>query len=425
VDLNPRREASASSEPTSTDKRPAWPWVLGLVVLMVVAVAVARENGRQHPTTPPPPLPLSPPSVQPDTDPQDQWVRWTGDDLSRSYRIGGYSLDVKPVVDSDGLPAAHVRITAPDGAVLDHRTSAGSWSNLSFMVVQMEAADPTRQLILADYSGGAHCCTTVTVLERRDGLWNRSELGSWDGDTPAVPQDLDKDGRKEMVFVDQAFLYAFASYAESAAPPVIKQVRQGKISTLSTAPAFRPVFAAYLEDVRADCLAGSNGACAAFVATAARLGQLDIAWATMLNAYDQASEWDLPKACRIRTRETCPAEAELTFATYPEALQWFLGENGYASPTYIEPLNAAGPSFECGAARSPGERVVCTTSALAIQDRMLAVAYTRASALSRDRSSLKTSQRAFLAARNAQADPAVLAALYGDRINLLLAVDEG
>jgi len=424
VDLGQKPPSSHPAPPSTGDQRPSWPWLLGLVVLGVVVVVVAGgENTRSRSLS----SPLAPADEAvaplPDTNAEGQWIEWKGDDLARTYRIGGYSLAVAPMVDSQGLPAAHLKIIAPDGAPLDHQTSGSSWANLTFMVVQMDAADPSRQLIVANYSGGAHCCTEVTIFERRDGRWNRSELGSWDGDVPATPKDLDNDGRKEMVFVDQAFLYAFASYAESAAPPVIKQVHQGKISTLSTERAFRPTYAAYLEEVRPDCLAGSNGACAAFVATAARLGQLDAAWSLMLGAYDQASDWVLPKACRIRTQDACPPEAELTFATYPEALQWFLGKNGYAAPAYIEPLNAAGPSFECGAARTAGEQSVCTLPALAIQDRMLAMAYNRASALSRDRQALRSSQRAFLSARNNLADPAALSTLYQNRIELLLAVD--
>lgn len=423
MDLGHRPHSPPPAGPP-TDKPPSWPWLLGLAVLgVVVAVAVSGERGR----TSAPPLQLAAASPAdtplPDTDVEGQWVKWTGDEFARTYRVGGYSLNVAPMVDSQGLPAARLKIMAPDGAVLDHQTMGSSWANLTFMVVQMDAADPVRQLILADYSGGAHCCTQVTVFERRDGRWNRSELGSWDGDVPATPKDLDNDGRKEMVFADQAFLYAFASYAESAAPPVIKQVHQGKITTLSADRAFRPTYAAYLEEVRAGCLAGSNGVCAAFVATAARLGQLDAAWSLMLGAYDQVSDWDLPKACRIRTQDACPTDAELTFATYPEALQWFLGKNGYAAPAYIEPLNAAGPSFECGAARTAGEQSVCTLPALAMQDRMLAMAYTRALALSRDRQALRASQRAFLSSRNNLEDPAALSALYQNRIELLLAVD--
>ena len=49
----------------------------------------------------------------------------------------------------------------------------------------------------------------------------------------------------------------------------------------------------------------------------------------------------------------------------------------------------------------------------------------RASALSKDRQALRASQRAFLATRNALTDPVALAALYRDRTDLLLAVDEG
>lgn len=424
MDLGQRPPSPRPAPHSGGDKRPFWPWILGLVVLgVVVAVFAGGENTRTRSLSSPPTPAAETVAPLPDTDLEDQWIAWKGDDLARTYRVGGYSLTVSPTVDSEGFPAAQLMIVAPDGAAIDHQTSASSWANLTFMVMQMDAADPTRQLLVADYSGGAHCCTQVTVLERRDGRWNRSELGSWDGDVPATPKDLDNDGRKEMVFVDQAFLYAFASYAESAAPPVIKQVHQGKITDLSTERAFRPTYAAYLEEVQPDCMAGSNGACAAFVATAARLGQLDAAWAVMLEAYDQASDWDLPKACRIRTQDVCPPEAELTFATYPEALHWFLGKNGYASPVYIEPLNAAGPSFECGAARTAGEQSVCTVPALSMQDRMLAMAYTRASALSRDRQALRVSQRAFLSSRNNLADPAALSALYQNRIELLLAVD--
>lgn len=54
---------------------------------------------------------------------------------------------------------------------------------------------------------------------------------------------------------------------------------------------------------------------------------------------------------------------------------------------------------------------------------MLAMAYNRASALSRDRQALRSSQRAFLSARNNLADPAALSTLYQNRIELLLAVD--
>ncbi|MEN5146561.1 hypothetical protein [Brevundimonas diminuta] len=51
------------------------------------------------------------------------------------------------------------------------------------------------------------------------------------------------------------------------------------------------------------------------------------------------------------------------------------------------------------------------------------MANTRASALSRDRQALRSSQRAFLSARNSLADPAALSTLYQNRIELLVAVD--
>lgn len=271
----------------------------------------------------------------------------------------------------------------------------GYGANAAFAVTRLDASDIVSQVLVSTFTGGAHCCSVLTVVESRDGAWRTYDLGSWDGDTPAMPRDLDGDGVKEFRFVDQAFLYAFASYAESWAPPVIQNRVDGRIEDVSKASVYRPVFDKAAADSRIACLERSNGACAAYVASAARAGRLDGAWAEMLDAYDQASDWTLPTACRVRTSGSCPVGAEMTFSTFPEALQWFLGEHGYTRKVYIAPLDATGPSYDCGAARTVSERAICRSSDLAMLDRTLAVAYSRAMALARDRAALRATQRSF------------------------------
>ena len=359
-----------------------------------------------------------------DTDPMDTWIDWRSDQGPADRRIGGYRIQASSTVRADGLYVPRLQLTDAAGLTTEVSGEGAAYSaSAAFAVVKLDPGDTASQVLVSSFTGGAHCCSVLSMAESRDGQWRVVDLGSWDGDSPAMPRDLDGDGVKEFQFVDQAFLYAFASYAESWAPPVVRKVTKGQVQDVSKAAAFRGVFVRDAVESRKACLERSNGACAAYVASAARAGRLDTAWAEMLGAYDQASDWILPKACRVRTAGACPAGAEMTFSTYPEALQWFLGEHGYADKAYVEPLNATGPSYNCGAARTVSEQAICRSPNLSVLDRTLAVAYSRASALSRDRAALRESQRAFRALRRDEASESALAALYERRIGELLSID--
>jgi uncharacterized protein YecT (DUF1311 family) len=354
----------------------------------------------------------------------DAWIEWDSSQGSTERRVGGYRIEVSASLDSSGLYAPLIRLTDTTGATTEVTgNGTGYAANAAFAVTQLEASTPVTQVLVSLFTGGAHCCSVLTVLENRNGEWRTYDLGSWDGDRASMPQDLDGDGVKEFRFVDQAFLYAFASYAESWAPPVIQKIIDGRIQDVSRSRQYRPIFEQAAAESRTACLERSNGACAAYVASAARAGRLDAAWAEMLTAYDQMSDWQLPAACRVRTSAPCPAGAEMTFSTFPEALQWFLGEHGYTEKVYVAPLNAAGPSYDCGAARTISESAICRSPDLAVLDRTMAVAYARAMALSRDRAALRATQRAFHQARREEGDVVRLAALYEERVDELLAID--
>lgn len=385
------------------------PW--GRLSLLFGVLAVA---GLTSGASGPPPGPAA--------DSENVWIEWSSDEGAGAWTIGGYGIALT-AVDDDGLSAPRLTVKAPDTPSFGVTGEATGWdtTGAEFAVVQLRANDPARQVLFSSFSGGAHCCTSLILLEFGNGGWRRTDIGRFDGDRTRLPTDIDGDGVKEFVSVDQRFLYAFTSYAGSWAPPVIREAVDGEVRDLSADARFRSEFARYLPDARKACADGWNGACAAYVAAAARLGRLDAAWAFMLRSHDRDDAWDYPAACRVAAAP-CPDEARQVFATFPEALQWYLGELGYTGPSYVEPLNAHGPGFDCRAARRAAERLICADDTLARLDRRLAVAYARAMALSPDRNALRAGQRGFLAARDGMADAGAMAALYAARIEQLSAV---
>jgi hypothetical protein len=83
-----------------------------------------------------------------------------------------------------------------------------------------------------------------------------------------------------------------------------------------------------MEAARPICALGSNSACAAFVADAARVGRLEWAWSVMLQSYDRQASWPLPSGCAAEAA-TCPAGQARRFSGYPAALEDFLRRSGY------------------------------------------------------------------------------------------------
>lgn len=186
---------------------------------------------------------------------------------------------------------------------------------------------PQRPIVLFQtYSGGAHCCITVKAIVPEGGGLQAVPVYSGDGgpvETP--PRDVNGDGRIDFVFPDNAFYYAFASYAESLAPARIVNIVDGRAVDVSDRPDFRSVYEGEIADARAACIGGEggddggnpNGACAAYVAIAARLGRFDAAWAEMLRHYRRDAGIDFP-GDRM--------EGKLD---YPNALRRFLIEHHY------------------------------------------------------------------------------------------------
>ena len=200
-------------------------------------------------------------------------------------------------------------------------------------IVQLDKSSPVPQVLITTYTGGAHCCTQTLIAGlQANGTWSRLEAPMLDGSGFSF-SDLDGDGESELIAVDQSFLYAFASYAESYSPSQIWKYREGQIKNLSSESRFQDY---YLQQVfmfeysaqKEPDLWHNNGFLAGWVGAKARAGQGDEAWARMVKTYDTESDWILSE-CKVALQNgLCPKGQDLKL-DFPTALTKHLLENDY------------------------------------------------------------------------------------------------
>lgn len=262
-------------------------------------------------------------------------LEWPEPPQSRRYRVGDVLLAMRNDIDAadPSILRRSLRIEMPGFPPYEIDPGEDDAYEPQVMVAENPSGPPT--ILFQTYSGGAHCCTTITAIVPRAGRLEGVVVYAGDGgplDQP--PTDRDGDGLLDFVSYDNAFLYRFASYADSFPPPRVINIVGGEAVDVSDRPAFRPLFEEARRDARRLCVeepgGAPNGVCAAYVATAARVGRFDEAWAEMLRAYDRTSDWGLEGVCRVPLVDgECPAGREQSFATYPEALRQFLIDTGY------------------------------------------------------------------------------------------------
>jgi hypothetical protein len=289
-----------------------------------VAIAALAVLAQRAPGASPAPVerPLAPGTT----------VEWSPDaDLKPlRFRSGDLSILVERVREKSGLAGPRLTLTAPGkaAAVLE-----GERAGLTFpsrITVLPWQKDGGAAVMLETYSGGAHCCTVVQAAVPDGGAFRIVDLGRYDGERLArLPTDWDGDGQLDFIVTDDAFLYAFSSYAGSLPPPMILNIEGGKAVNVSARPAFRPIFEQAMAQAEKRCAEGENGHCAAYAAAAARIGRFDGAWEKLLQVHDRNSR-DWPTACKVAEgEEGCPEGQEITYNSFPEALRAFLAQHGY------------------------------------------------------------------------------------------------
>lgn len=253
------------------------------------------------------------------------FVEWRAENGARSFRSGDVTVRAS-VSGKDGDSAPAFTISAPGVAPLRIVNDDSIANYASSIAIGPLARGAPASVIVQSYTGGAHCCMHVAVALREGTRFRLVDMGAWDGDGVTWPKDISGDGVADFQFVDNAFLYAFGSYAGSWAPPLVMNIRGGKAIDVSTEPAFRPLFVEDMAKARKACLESdrdfAGGPCAGYLADAARLGRFDAAWADVARS-GVAAKAGFPDSCTDQPR---PNPCYRDFAT---GVRGFLRKNGY------------------------------------------------------------------------------------------------
>ena len=244
-------------------------------------------------------------------------------------------------------------------------------------IVRLDSSSAFPQVVATHFTGGAHCCTVMKVLTFIAGRWEVVNVGEFDSGGPQI-EDLNGDGSAELVGKDDSFDYAFASYAESYAPPKILRLVGDHIVDVSSSSEFkRPILQMLLanQGLATPDMWRDNGFLAGWVAHSALIGSGGDAWRRMLDLYNRDSDWDL-SVCAVPMKglEPCPENAK-RFRDFPTALREHLAKNGYNLDGIVASAQTISPSFDCHKARTPTEFEICRSPRLAELDNILAAGY--------------------------------------------------
>jgi serine protease Do len=199
---------------------------------------------------------------------------------------------------------------------------------------RLDAATDEPQLVVTRYSGGAHCCTTTWIVTKPKGSAGYVLLQAETLDGEGY-QFIESQGDGTLILTnpDNAFLYAFDSYAGSFAPLQYKRLVNAEFENISNRPetlSLRKQDLAYLEfhTTLDQTKWSANGFLVAWVATRIRLGFGEDAWTTAIENHDRNSEFGMQECEGGKELEICPDDM-IKRVPFPKALATFLQETGY------------------------------------------------------------------------------------------------
>lgn len=243
--------------------------------------------------------------------------------------FGLLSTRMPPSGDNNGNAILHV--TDTQGRTTDLKIEiAYDDVHATLGVGRIDPESPNLQLLVTSYTGGAHCCVHIQILDDVDGQWRTVDVGPFDGEPLSVfPTDIDGDGITDIQHWDDRFAYAFGCYACSWMPPRVFNIRRGKVQDVSAAPRYRMLYVKDFKGAEEQCLKHANAACAGLVADGYRLGRIDEAWSVAMANIDPNDGW-LP-GCKVKViNGMCPDGQQFHSGEFREALTQFLIKNDIA-----------------------------------------------------------------------------------------------
>jgi peptidoglycan hydrolase-like protein with peptidoglycan-binding domain len=171
-------------------------------------------------------------------------------------------------------------------------------------VVELDPSNRQPEVVLTWFTGGAKCCTKLSVFSLKDdGSWTQIAGGEFES-APDFPQDVDGDGRFELVNADNAFLDAFGCKDCPYAPSEIRQVNNGTLEDVSADPRFREHHRKRLGELWAwgwqSGQIHTEAFLAGFVAAARRAGDAEDGWALMQKLTPKAKGKAEPFPARLQ-----------------------------------------------------------------------------------------------------------------------------
>jgi hypothetical protein len=249
--------------------------------------------------------------------PYDDEAEDTGDSFRDSYE------DATIEVRFPGLPVFHVPKDEYRSSPYGIRVGIG----------RLAASDPAPTVLLAGYSGGAHCCATTQLVGLVDGRPVATSLPMKDGEPlDAFPRDIDGDGVRDFEWIDGSLLYAFTSYAGSWPVPRIYNVRQGKLVDVTREPGFARPVREFAQEALAECRKAESenaGPCAAYAYGMALQRRAEEGIRVAVAQAGEPSWWPIDCLVEYDENDLCPEGKEREFANFEEALRWIMRKNGY------------------------------------------------------------------------------------------------
>lgn len=233
---------------------------------------------------------------------------------------------------------ANVTVSAPGLRRVTISTDRQS-SYARVAIVKFDKRDARPGVIIESQSGGsAGDMSAQLLIPAKEGyrVLMLGKPGALDlqGEIADFPRDKSGDGRIDLELEDGRFAYVFGCGACTPRPPRVFTVKDGKIVDESPDPNLRSVFIADMARLAPICFSRQryrNGACAAYVADAARAGQFSSAWTKMVKHYERKG--DLWQGCKLSIAELqsrpCPQQYVIRYQTFPESLRAFLTQTKY------------------------------------------------------------------------------------------------
>ena len=249
-------------------------------------------------------------------------------------RLGPFSLSstrLPPSGDDNGTAVLHVSDT--QGHKSDIKIEIAYDDVYATLGVgSIDPDSPGPQLLVTSYTGGAHCCVHIQILDLVDGQLRALDIGTFDGEVvSAFPTDIDGDGITDLQRWDGRFAYAFGCYACSWMPPRVFNVRGGTVQDTSAAPRYRMLYVKDFGRAKHQCLKHVNAACAGMVADGYRLGRADEAWSIAMANIDP-DDLMLP-GCKVKAvNGECPEDQHFHSGEFRAALMQFLTSSDIAPP---------------------------------------------------------------------------------------------